>query len=750
MKTYCTRMILICAWGILSLHSQVKSQVTDPSFDTAWAARFQQAITTVIAEGQSRGVSVALIVPEQGLFIGTAGESAPGVPISSDMRFGIGSNSKLFTNVLILKLQELGLLSIDDPISDYLPVFPNVNPSITIRQLMSHQSGLFDFETELDPHDNFFENMNSFVYGPDTFYYPEDVLGMIGAPHFAPGESYAYNNTGYLVLAMIVEAVSGASFADNLHQYILDPLELNQTFLAAYEAPNGPVAHGWHLGDDLGDDPTTAPHSMYLGSGSIFSTANDMVHWYDALFAGEVLTQASMDVITDIEPASMYGHGVWMTYWPSFVEDAIYTHGGWVPGYTSDMGYDVERRSPLCILANDENDYAALVAMLIEFYENAPRPALDAAVLRIDQPKGVGCAAQITPVVELKNYGSDPLTSVELKYKIDNGIESSMVWTGILLTDETVLVTLPMITVSGGAHTLQCRTMNPNGEAEGYFTFNDAEFSEFIVEDSGMPYGLAEGFEGTLFPPAGWLAGDGRKFDWGKCDIELLSGNGSVVKHNWSDGTYRSYYLDLPMLDLTTLVKPELRFTYAYGYYGEGAEDSLAIEVSSDCGETYQTVFYKGGLDLMTADAPELFVPSDDQWKTKRINLSAFKKKEILIRFKAINSWGNNLYLDDIVIAEKQYLSHQEPMYQALNGIHIYPNPAADCVRIDFVADQLQQLRVSVTDSRGSLIHQALINVEHPGEQTWNWNSQTVPPGIYMVSITGDAVQWAEKLTIMK
>src|SRR5262245_41150199 len=98
-------------------------QVTSPTFDAAWAAKFQNAINTALLASGLHGVSVASTFPGMGTFIGVGGESAPGVPMTPDMRFGIGDNTQLFTAVLALKLQELGILSLDDPLSKWLPSY---------------------------------------------------------------------------------------------------------------------------------------------------------------------------------------------------------------------------------------------------------------------------------------------------------------------------------------------------------------------------------------------------------------------------------------------------------------------------------------------------------------------------------------------------------------------------------------------------------------------------------------------------
>src|SRR6187399_1716820 len=129
-----TLILILTAWFEFS-----NAQVTSPTFDSVWAAKLPDALNTALPTSGVHGASVALTFPGMGTFIGVAGESAPGIPMTPDMQFGIGSNTKVFTAVLALKLQELGILSLDDPLSKWLPSYPNIDGSATIRQCLLHE-----------------------------------------------------------------------------------------------------------------------------------------------------------------------------------------------------------------------------------------------------------------------------------------------------------------------------------------------------------------------------------------------------------------------------------------------------------------------------------------------------------------------------------------------------------------------------------------------------------------------------------
>ena len=743
-KTKLIKSILsVC---IMQFGFYTQAQVTSASFDTVWAAQFQAAIDNSVAAYDVQGISVAIYIPGQGTFIGVAGESHAGLPITPDMQFGIGSNSKLFTAVVVMKLVEEGVLSLDDRIGDWLPDYQYIDPDITIRQLLNHHSGINDFEQELFPHDNFLTAMDTFIYGPQVFYQPGEVLAMLNPPNFPAGEKYSYSNTNYLIAAMIVEAASGESFIDKLHEYILDPLDLDSTFAAAWEGPNGNVAEAWHLGDNIGNVPNLAAHSMYLGSGNIFSTANEMVQWFDNLFTGNVLTEQSLDEIRNFDGASFYGMGLQWVHYPTEPDVGVYEHGGWVPGYTSDCAFDVSRKASLAFLGNDEDESAVLFPLIYEVYENYPRKVNDAGITMITKPASESCNGSITPVVMLRNFGSSSLTSVIINYQVDQETVLTYNWSGNLLTDETASVSLPAITASAGRHAFRAFTSVPNGNAEGY-TYNDESTSNFVVNSGAYGTLIDEGFEGN-FPPDGWLNGRDGMLDWRKSRLSLLSGNGCAVKANGSDDSFRPYALEMPPLDLTSLNKPELSFNYAYGFYAHGSEDALSIMVSTDCGATYQTIWHKSGNALKTADSQNQFFPNDGQWALKKINLSNFKNKEVLIKFVGTSGVGNNLYLDNVKIANKQ--GNVRLAGLPATEFSVYPNPLSNSTNISLMLDESQKVSLKILDVNGRLVSTIADKIFEAGENQIMWNADRVEDGIYFLKKETESGIENQKLIITR
>src|SRR5690606_4153707 len=185
-----------------------------------------------------KGVSAAILIPGGGIWTGTYGESHQGAPITSDMYLPIGSNTKVFTSAIILKLQEDGKLSIDDTIGTWLHNIPFVDGQITIKQMLNHTSGLFSYTN----HTNFFAALNADY---NKVWQPEDMLQFIDTPDFAPGTSWSYSNTGYLLAGLIIKQILNEPFEVSVRKMILDPQGLQHTFTYPAEKPQGTIPHGW-------------------------------------------------------------------------------------------------------------------------------------------------------------------------------------------------------------------------------------------------------------------------------------------------------------------------------------------------------------------------------------------------------------------------------------------------------------------------------------------------------------------------
>ncbi|MEY3983421.1 MAG: hypothetical protein RL160_978, partial [Bacteroidota bacterium] len=199
------------------------------NFDQVLAAKLQSTTDSFRKANNLRGISVGVFMPGKGTWQGVGGMSHQGTPITSDMEFGIGSNTKLFTGVLLLKLAEQGRIRLDDSLYAYLPSYRNINPNITIRQLLNHTSGLDDVTSVAGYPDSILSN-------PNRIFKTGELISWAGPPLFAPGTSWNYCNTNYLLAGMVAERVTGFSYGQLLRDSILQPLKLDSTFLDVYDS----------------------------------------------------------------------------------------------------------------------------------------------------------------------------------------------------------------------------------------------------------------------------------------------------------------------------------------------------------------------------------------------------------------------------------------------------------------------------------------------------------------------------------
>lgn len=202
-------------------------------------------------------------------------------PITPATNFRLASLSKAFTAAAVLLHVTDGSISLDDPVSKHLPELPLYARAITLRHLLTHTSGIWDYE--------------DFV--PDTQTYQvrdADVLRLIAAHaeslYFAPGTEWRYSNSGYALLALIVERTAGEGYAQVLQRRIFAPLGMANT--VAYEAGVSTVAHrayGHRVRGDTVRRSDQSNTSAVLGDGGIYASIDDLARWDAALAHGTLI-----------------------------------------------------------------------------------------------------------------------------------------------------------------------------------------------------------------------------------------------------------------------------------------------------------------------------------------------------------------------------------------------------------------------------------------------------------------------------
>jgi D-alanyl-D-alanine carboxypeptidase len=349
MNTYLFNKVLV-----LILFLAPCKQIHSQTFSPALAAMLQDTLSYYnTAIGNIKGMAVSVYIPGQGMWQSTTGVSHAGAPITLDMKFDIASNSKLFVAAALLKMQENNILDLDNHLSQWLPTFPNINPNITIRQLLNHTSGIPDvifYQPYLD----------SIKNNPTRVFTPLEVVSWVTSSNFPAGTSWAYSNTNYILAGMVALAATGLTISQYIRSNILNPLNMDSSFFDVQEPPVGTIAHRWWNGitnptlSDYHNVSRVSLNTAVGAAGGLFSTASEMAQWYNALFSGQVLTPASMAELTTFvtipnNTVQQYGLGLYrettmgLTYWE---------HGGATWGYKSKIMYDSCSGLVVCGLAN--------------------------------------------------------------------------------------------------------------------------------------------------------------------------------------------------------------------------------------------------------------------------------------------------------------------------------------------------------------------------------------------------------------
>lgn len=255
--------------------------------------------------------------------------------------FNIGSNTKTMTAVLVLQEQENGHLSLSDSIGTYLDQIENVDGSISIETLLRHESGLGEVCGE---------HFMSYFYSTEDSAYRSDFLDKIPAPDTSMRGKYDYCNTNYVLLGHILEKVTDRSYSDLLRERIFEPCAMTHSHPYLHKGIKNLATPTMH-GEDVSKHLNHKFFSKYaFSAGSIASTLNDMLRFYDHLYTkGTLLSEASFALMTDFDSGE-YGMGM-MT--EKLGGTPYIGHGGNNIGYTYRNYFDPKSGNLILLFGND-------------------------------------------------------------------------------------------------------------------------------------------------------------------------------------------------------------------------------------------------------------------------------------------------------------------------------------------------------------------------------------------------------------
>ena len=332
------------------------------------AGKFQEALALHdVADG---GGMSATVMTAEGTWSGTIG-TADGVrDVQVDDQFAIASITKSVVAAQLMLMVEAGELGLDDLAADHLPGDLQFDTNdATIRQLLSHRSGLPDYYDLLEK-----SQRTDF----ERVWTPTKILELLPTGRSASGQSFSYAETNYLLLRLVIEHVRGRPLAEVLRDGVLTIDGMERLVHQPDERPTEPMAmpagkpravlerRGGYL-------PSLAAATAYNASGAIASDSPSLAAWWRALCAGEIVSQASLNEMSTFEPAANiggYGLGV---YNPANGYATAFGHTGQLPGYMSWAACLPEEEAVIVVLTNHEVDDGHFA-----FSHGLARPLVDA------------------------------------------------------------------------------------------------------------------------------------------------------------------------------------------------------------------------------------------------------------------------------------------------------------------------------------------------------------------------------------
>jgi D-alanyl-D-alanine carboxypeptidase len=254
-------------------------------------------------------------------------------PMRPDDRFRVGSITKSFVSAVVLELVGEGKLSLSDSVERWLPHVVPDGDGITIRNLLNHTSGIYNYTDDPAIASAFLAHQFERKWTPRQLV----ALAVAHPPLFDPGTSWSYSNTNFILLGLIVEAVTGHPLEQELRDRIFTPLGLDATSIPSTPQMPAPYAHGYTYfpSSTKPFDISRFDPSWAWGAGAIVSTVDDLADFYRALLRGQLVTPHlvwRMESVVKIGKGAGYGLGLASTRLPCSI---VWGHDGSVPGFVT-------------------------------------------------------------------------------------------------------------------------------------------------------------------------------------------------------------------------------------------------------------------------------------------------------------------------------------------------------------------------------------------------------------------------------
>lgn len=306
---------------------------------------------------QLKGGAATVILPDGSQWNEVTGISSAGVPVDTSRVFFFASLTKTFTATVILMLAEEGKLNLSDTLGSYVSGIEKVDGATSITELLHHTGQISDFKN----YPGFWDTIAAY---PERIYTPEEVMDRFLSSPVNPDKKFWYNNTNYILLGLIIKAVTGNNIEDEIRTRIVEPLGLRSTELAVHGFEAADVNGAWMSGDNgleyIGNASPSALLSAFGSAAGIVSRPVEMSKFIRALHTGELISSNSLNSMKTILPGSSkdsflgYGLGT----------QSIDVHGYQVYGHKGNLFhhsstfYSPDLQISISFVMNHSNNYA--------------------------------------------------------------------------------------------------------------------------------------------------------------------------------------------------------------------------------------------------------------------------------------------------------------------------------------------------------------------------------------------------------
>lgn len=426
-------------------------------------------------------------------------------------------------------------------------------------------------------------------------------------------------------------------------------------------------------------------------------------------------------------------------------DDNDYFHMNWGWGGASDGFFYIDNLNPS---GGDFTDMQLALFGIVPIGTSDD----DAGISAISPYDNSCTNVQYSPVIKVRNFCNNPLSSFVVNYIVDNGPVQSIPWTGSLVHGQAADITIPGLTLSNGAHNITCVVADPNNGTDSNPLNDESSYSFSVYGQGTLP--VVEGFETPAQTVNDWQAlPSAGGSDWEITPQAFSGGARSAMINNISNTAGNISILQgMNDYDFSLILHPTFYFKVAYQQKSTANKDKLSLEISNDCGKTWWVKWTKQGAALATTSAMSAvpFVPAPAGFV--QYTIPGLLNKHSIFRWVFVAdpaAPGNNVYLDDINLGEVVTVGINESSPNAGKDLEVYPNPTNGETMLDLKLSSAATIEINVTDIAGRKVIEMPATEYNAGSQLVTLNKDGVlANGIYVITVSANGIKSSRKLVV--